>query len=204
MAKKYFAKLKRIWEQKRKTKPLKPILKFPFGRNLQRPKALRGPDLVQELARLAALTWDARFTDAVFALIHHRIVDEKFNFLPWAPRLLVQENEKLELMMCGSIHALKSRCRLSLRRACAEFAARTGWEAASFAAATKDLELLYRRHFDVPKTRKFMIQAAVVAPADLVALVEKMCSTDYRNYMPPTPKLELEKILQHKYSNDSR
>jgi hypothetical protein len=143
MGEKYFAELERIWQQNRGSQVRKCFdLEF-FG--CPRPKALRGPDLVQELVRLAALTEDTRFKDAIFALVEHRIIDGKFNFLPWEPRHLRQGREKLELVMWAGIHDLKSRCGTSLRRACAELAARTGWPAMSFAAAVKDLELLYRR-----------------------------------------------------------
>src|SRR5262249_22790304 len=71
MGEKYFAELERIWQQNRGSQVRKcSDLEF-FG--CPRPKALRGPDLVQELVGLAALTEDTRFKDAIFALIEHRI-----------------------------------------------------------------------------------------------------------------------------------
>jgi hypothetical protein len=86
----------------------------------------------------------------------------------------------MELLMCAAIHNLKSRCRSSLRRACAELAARTRWEAASFAAAVKDLELLYHKHprwhFDLPENMTL---------ATFAAVVEKACRIDF-----PTTELE--------------
>ena len=156
MAEKYFAELERMWQQNRETGPaLQTLFSLPIPPDLRRPKALRGPDLVQELVRLAVMTEDMRFRDAFVALVEHRIVDRKFNFLPWEPQYRRQGKEKLDLLMCACIHALKFPCR-SLRRACAELAARTRWEATSFAAAVKDLELLYRRcrHFDPDELEK--------------------------------------------------
>jgi hypothetical protein len=148
MAEKYFAELERMWQQNRGSVVQK-YFDFKPG-PFPRAKALRGPDFVRELVRLAALTNDVRFRDAFFALVEHRIVDRKFNFLPWEPQHLRQGREKLDLLMRTDIHDLKSRYGLSLRRVCAELAARTGWPATSFAAAVKDLESLYRRrHLDL-------------------------------------------------------
>jgi hypothetical protein len=172
MAKKYFAELERIWQQNRGSQVQKYFdLEF-FGR--PRPKALRGPDLVHEFIRLAALTEDTRFQDAIFALIEHRIVDRNYNFLPWEPRWRRQGKDKIELLTIAAIHDLQLRCRSSLRRACAVLAAHTGWPAQSFAAAIKHLELLYRQHprwhFNLPE---------LMTPAAFVALVEKMYITDF-------------------------
>jgi hypothetical protein len=153
MGEKYFAELERIWQQNRGSQVRKCFDFEDFG--CPRPKALRGPDLVQELVRLAALTEDTRFKDAIFALVEHRIIDGKFNFLPWEPRDLRQAKEKLELVMWAGIHDLQLQCGTSLRRACAELAARSGWPGMSFAAAVKDLELLYRRrHLDPGELEK--------------------------------------------------
>jgi hypothetical protein len=181
MAEKYFAELERMWRQKRETGPaLQALFSVPIPPNLRRSKALRGRDLVQELVRLALMTEDTRFGDAFLALVEHRIVDRNYNFLPWEPKWRRQGEDKLELLMCAAIHNLKSRCRLSLRRACAELAARTRWKAQSFAAAIKDLELLYRKHprwhFDLPENMTLAAFAAVV---------EKACSTHF-----PTTELE--------------
>jgi hypothetical protein len=140
MAEKYFAELERMWQQNRG-----PVRQRYFDLvGLPRAKALRGPDLVGELVRLAVLTKDTRFQDAAIALAEQRIIDRKFNFLPWEPRWRRQGKGELELIAVAAIHDLKPRCG-SLRRVCAEFAARTGWPATSFVAAVKDLELLYRR-----------------------------------------------------------
>jgi hypothetical protein len=181
MAEKYFAELERMWRQKQKTGPaLQALFCVPLPPGLQRPKALRGPDLVQELVRLALMTEDVRFGDALLALVEHRIVGRNYNFLPWEPKWRRRGKDKLGLLMCTAIHNLKSRCRWSLRRTCAELAARTRWKAQSFAAAVKDLELLYREHprwhFDLPENMTL---------AEFEAVVEKVCSTDV-----PTLKLE--------------
>jgi hypothetical protein len=171
MAEKYFAELERVWQQNRGSGLQKYFdIDFEFG--LRRAKALRGPDLARELIRLASMTDDMRFKDALFALIEHGIVDRKFNFLPWEPRWWRQGRQKLELVMYAAIHDLQSRCGSSLRRASALLAAYTGWPATSFAAAIKDLELLYRKHprwhCDLPEK---------MTSAEFVALVEKVYGT---------------------------
>jgi hypothetical protein len=155
MAEKYFAELERVWQQNRGSSVQK---YFEFESGLfPRPKALRGPVLVRELIRLTALTDDMRFQDAAFALAEHRIIDGNFNFLPRKPRRFRQGKEKLKSHMWAGIHELKLRYGLSLRRACAELAAHTGWPATSFAAAVKDLELLYRcRHLDPSELGKIL------------------------------------------------
>jgi len=175
MAEKYFAELEGMWQQNRDS-GLQEYFDFEPG-PFPRPKALRGSDLVRELVRLAVLTKDTRFRDAFFALVEHGIIDRKFNFLPWKPQHLRRGRLRLELSMWANIYNLKSRYRLPLRRVCAELAARTGWPGTSFAAAVKDLELLYRRwHFDLPKN---------MTPAAFAAVVEKACSIDF-----PTTELE--------------
>ena len=83
MAEKYFAELERQWEQKSKTRTRMQRMLNPLGPELERAKSLRGPDFVKELTRLAVMTKDERFQDAVFALLEHGIIDGNFNFLPW-------------------------------------------------------------------------------------------------------------------------
>ena len=148
MAEKYFAKLERVWEQNRKTAlgpTLQMLFRFPLEPKLKRAKSLRGPDFTKELIRLAALTKDTRFQDAVFALFEHDIIDNNFNFLPWEARAVAEEQKQIELMAFTFIYWVTSRG-TSLRWGCAQLAAFWGWPAASFAAAMKDLELIYRRH----------------------------------------------------------
>jgi hypothetical protein len=162
MAKKYLAELEQLWRQKRKDPDstfnlVKPLFTFPPP-SLRRSKALRGSDLVRELTRLAALTRDARFLDAVLALVEHRIVDSKNNFLPWQAPEMTWWQEYFERFMCASLQELKAQG-ASLRRACAEMAALTGWEATSFAAAAKHLELLYRRR-PIEDFKEFMTPEA--------------------------------------------
>jgi hypothetical protein len=188
MAKKYLAELEQLWQQNRKGADslFNRIKTFPRSPRLRRSKALRGSDLVRELARLAALTRDVRFQDALFALAEHRITDRNHNFLPWQVPEITQLQKKWERFMCASIHALKAQG-ASLRRACAEMAAVTGWEATSFAAATKHLELLYRQHpiehFDPTEFKEF-------TSPETLALLEKAYSRDSPTTDPAT---ELEK-----------
>jgi hypothetical protein len=193
----YLADMERMWQENRKQETGTPaIFNFQLEAGLRRPRTLRGPDLVHELMRLAALTQDARFAYAVFALLDHRIVGDKFNFLPWDLPLLTESKERIRRLACVCIHLMKNSGR-SLRRACAEHAARTGWPAMSFAAAIKDLELLYRQHpeFVTPAAfAEFRIERvaadgqALPIPADLLALfgevvdptattLENSCST---------------------------
>jgi hypothetical protein len=188
----YLAELERLWQQKRKTdSSVQAVLKYLMPADLERPKALRGGDLVQELVRLAVLTKDARFAEALVALIEHRIVDGNSKFLPWDLPLLARGKERIKRLACVCIHVTKASGR-SLRRACADHAARTGWPATSFAAAVKDLELLYRQHPEfVTKAAlsEFRIerlppqpgdgQADLPIPAELLALFgEVVDSTD--------------------------
>jgi hypothetical protein len=143
MAENYFAKLERVWEQNRKTvlgSTLQTLYRFS-----KRAKSLRGSDFTKELIRLAGLTKDTRFQDAVFALIEHDIIDNNFNFLPWEAPAVAKVQKQIELMMFTFIYWVTSRG-APLRRACAQLAALSGWPAVSFAAAMKDLELIYRRH----------------------------------------------------------
>jgi len=154
---KYLAELERLWRQNRKGE-FAQLFEFPPDAKLQRPKTLRGPDLVNELLRLRAITKDKRFEDAIRALIEHRIVGRNFNFT----RLDLLSDERIERGACAAIHQVKSLSRMSLRRACADLAAHLGWPATSFAAATKHLELLYRLH---PEWRGTIVE------------LEKSCST---------------------------
>jgi hypothetical protein len=150
MVEKYFAKLERVWEQNRKTtvgSTLQRLYGVPLGPELRRAKSLRGADFAKELFRLSVLTKDARFEDALFALLDHgviNIIDGKFNFLPWEGPALAKIRKETELTAFVFIYWLTSRGAL-LRRACAQLAALLGWPAASFAAAIKDLELIFRR-----------------------------------------------------------
>jgi hypothetical protein len=150
MAEKYFAKLERQWEQNRKTtigSTLQGLYGDPLGPELRRAKSLRGADFAKELLRLSVLTKDARFEAALFALLDHgaiNIIDGKFNFLPWEGPEVAKIRKETELTAFVFIYWLTSRG-ASLRRACAQLATQWGWPAASFAAAIKDLELIFRR-----------------------------------------------------------
>jgi hypothetical protein len=187
----YLAELERLWRQN----VINTILKFPVSRSLRRSKTLRGPDLCQELMRLAVMTRDMRFGDALLALIEHRIVSRNFNFLPSHLPPVPQKQEKIQREACVVIHQMKSRG-ASLRRACAELAAHMGWPAASLAAATKQLELLYRQHpefidpatyresrelLDLAELRELLIgvirSGGAAMATDLTTELEESCST---------------------------
>jgi hypothetical protein len=183
---KYLAELERLWKENRKQETGVPaIFNFQLEAGFQRPRTLRGPDLVRELIRLAVMTKDGRFEDAALALLEHRVVDRKYNFLPLDLPLLAQTKERIKRLACVCIHVMKGGG-LPLRRACAEHAARTGWPATSFEAAIKHLELLYRQHpeFVTPAAlSQFKLErvgdAALPLPADLLVLFgEVVDSTD--------------------------
>jgi hypothetical protein len=194
MAKNYFAELERNWRHNKKTSVLKEIF-GPYPSILQRAKSLRGPDLVQELQRLSAITKDARFDGALLALIEHRIIDGKTsNFLP-QEMPSPMHTQRLEAMLCAGVHMAKS-YGLSLRHACAITAAEMGWPATSFAAATKAVELIYRRRLAeyrrlALKTIKFPdFLKKLMTPAEAAAIekMEKSGSTDLEG--PRAEKLE--------------
>ena len=144
MAEKYFAKLEWQWEQKRKTEfgpTLQELFKYQPGLKTKRAKSLRGADFTGELLRLATLTKDTRFQDAVFALFEHDIIDDNFNFLPWEAPDVAQVQKEIELLAFTSIYWVVTARGTPLRRGCAQIAAHLGWPGASFGAAIKDLEL---------------------------------------------------------------
>jgi hypothetical protein len=148
MAEKYLTKLERLWNQNRKTShgsTLQKLFEFPLGTDLERAKSLRGPDFVNELVRLEALTGDTRFRGAIFALFEHEIVGNKFKFLPWEAPAVAEQQKQVELTVLIFLCWTRSRG-APLRRTCAQLAALLGWPATSFVAAMKDLELIYRRH----------------------------------------------------------
>jgi hypothetical protein len=141
----YLADLEVVWQQNIKKRP-KPDKRT-------RSKALRGGDFFQELLNCHALTGDQRFLDAAEALHENGIIDVKFNFTRWQPPMLRKAKRNLELLKLNWIHQ-KIRRRVSLSRACAELAAKTGHRANSFTAAIKDLEKSYRReasNLELPK-----------------------------------------------------
>jgi hypothetical protein len=145
MAEKYITELERLWQRNRNN-VLRKIFNYRTSPELKRAKALRGPDLVQELRRLSVLTRDKRFIAAALALIEHHIIDDDFHFLPWDVPYIAQEKAEFERNACVCIQTLRGEYGNSLRRACALVAAHMGWPAATFMAARKHLELLYRQY----------------------------------------------------------
>jgi len=190
----YLAELEQLWQQNRnRPSALKALLRPPP--NLpSRLKALRGRDFALELSRLSAMTGDARFKDALLALAQHRIIDRNFNFLPWEMPFVTEGREKVELLMCASIHLLRSHPGTggSLRRACAEFAAREGWPATSFAAAMKDVELRYRRRRY--RDHRHLSQAEInLVKKFLKKFMTPACAAAFEADFPTTKTTELEK-----------
>jgi hypothetical protein len=144
----YLAELEQLWQRNRNRNDsfLRVIFNYPTVPKLKRAKALRGPDFVQELKRLSVLTGDRRFIAAVLALIEHGIVGRDYHFLPWDEPHIARGKAKFERNACIYIQELRGECGNSLRRACALVTAHMGWPAATFMAARKHLELLYRQH----------------------------------------------------------
>ena len=108
----------------------------------ERPSTLRGRDFVDELLRFAVITEDPRFSDAVFALAEHGIIDEKKNFTRWEDPFITEIEARKNAALLKSIRDLKN-AGISTRRACMETAATWGLRANSFDAAIKRLQLLY-------------------------------------------------------------
>ena len=131
MAKEYLAELEQLYEHKRKMKigsTLQRLLRSPLEPEFERARSLRGPDFAKELLRLWVLTKDARFQDALYALVERRIIDGEFKFLPWDGPAEVEVRKQIELLAFGFIYQLTSRG-IPLRRACAVQAAIWGWPA---------------------------------------------------------------------------
>jgi hypothetical protein len=132
----YWDKLETEWRANRKNGRA--------GAALERPKSLRGRDFVDELHRLAVLTGDRRFYDALMALAEHGIVDTRMNFKRWrAPAFAEMERESNRVILMGIRFLMK--LGKSQRRACAEVAAVTGRPSASFDAAVTDLRKLHAK-----------------------------------------------------------
>jgi hypothetical protein len=131
--------LKAIWEEtKEKSNPDIPTQ---FSNLIERPRTLRGRDFYNELLRLSVLTGDERFSDAVMPLIEHGIIKKK-NFTRWRdPTITELEAHKNRNSLRNIRKLIKDGW--SIRRACAATAALYGVRANSFAAAIKQLELLY-------------------------------------------------------------
>jgi hypothetical protein len=175
MAEKYLAELERLWQRNRNNRnnPLPTIFNYPIMPELKRAKALRGPDLVLELRRLSVLTGDKRFIDAALALIEHRVVGRGFKFLPWDEPYIAQGKAKFEQYAYIDIQMLRVEFGNSLRRACALYAAHIGWPAATFMAARKHLELLYRQHESRDRHLQHLPRTADQATAELRTRVGK-------------------------------
>jgi hypothetical protein len=113
---------------------------------LERPKGLRGADLMQELARLALEWGDRRFAQCARALFELGIVNEKGHFTKkrGSHAHLIDQPEDTEV--ANRVRTLrKSNPGLSDREACAKVAADLGLKAASFGAACEQVRNALRR-----------------------------------------------------------
>ena len=124
----------------------------------ERPKNLRGTDLVHELARLGAVWWDERFLDCIQALFEHGIVDEQnFRFTkkkePTGQQLADRKRQSDTDHVAQVLRLRKKHKSMSWRRACDEVAANTGREGASFTAASESLRVLVRHSTNQPARR---------------------------------------------------
>jgi len=111
MAKGYLAELELLWRQKRKAGRMPGRRAFDISNpppKLRRSQALRGPDLVNELIRLAVWTGDGRFEGALDALIEHRIVDRNHNFLAWEPEAVAAVRERGEFVVARGCRTCRS------------------------------------------------------------------------------------------------
>jgi len=137
----YIDELRAQWE---KNKNLEVQLTLP--RPLERSPSLRGRDFWNELVRLHALTGDERFSAVCDALVEHKIIDRRCNFTRWDPPVITN-HEKQSNQLKVEIIAKYVGAGASVRCACAMVAA-SGHNAATFEAAMKDLEKLYRETLD--------------------------------------------------------
>jgi hypothetical protein len=134
----YLEELEKKWNAKRKKKANRKKKDSVFNRR----SGVRGPDLVHELLRLAALTNDKRFFQAAIALSEHKIIDQNFNYVTrWVPKDLAETRKNRDRLF---IEAIDNAVRegLSEPQAIAAAAAGRG-EAASFEAERKHLQKLY-------------------------------------------------------------
>jgi hypothetical protein len=103
-----------------------------LDRGLDRPKHLRGADLVQELARLALEWGDRRFAEAVRALFELGIVDKQSHIFTRKRGSHLHRIDKLHeaAEVAAMVRVLRERSPgLSEREACTKVAVELGWGA---------------------------------------------------------------------------
>jgi hypothetical protein len=118
-----------------------------------RPERLRGDDFVRELARLGSVWWDERFLNCIEALFEHGIVesvDGLFHFTGKKEPIKQQiaaRKQQTDSYYVAQVRALVERKDMSVRSACDEVAATTGYPSRNFSAASDRLRKLYQKRF---------------------------------------------------------
>jgi hypothetical protein len=116
----------------------------------KRRRAMRGPNLVDELQVLFVQTKDKRFADCIDALLEHGIVDAKWNFVKSKTEAKFDEN--IAYLALIRARSLTAQTGVSLSRACAQAAADIGFPAVSLGAACKQIKLLHAKAPPTPST----------------------------------------------------
>jgi hypothetical protein len=119
----------------------------------ERPKRLRADDFVRELARLGGAWWDERFHNCVQALFDHGIVEQtedgrvRFTGKKEPNKQQIADRKEQNDRDClALIHALVEQ-NVSVRSACGEVAATTGYPGKSHSAASDRLRKIYQKRF---------------------------------------------------------
>jgi hypothetical protein len=145
----YLTELEKLWKANKKESR---------NRFDDRPAGLRGPDFMNELFRLALITNDERFVDAMRAIVEYKFVDQNWNFTRWVPVELADRDKENDRIKVAEIDTAVRDRGMSVRKAVAVVAAKVGEPAASFGAACKRLETLYQAsRKTVQRDRKTML-----------------------------------------------
>ena len=157
-------KLKARWERNRKARErvshsfvrIKKEAGPYFGehQSAERPKILRADDFVRELARLGGAWWDERFLNCIEALLDHGIVkqtqDGRFRFTGKKEPIkqqIADRKQRTDSDCVARVRALVEGKDMSVRSACDEVAATTGYPGKNFPAASDRLRKLYQKRF---------------------------------------------------------
>jgi hypothetical protein len=173
--------------------------------HVKRRRAIRGPNLVDELQVLFVQTKDRRFADCIDALLERGIVDDKWNFVKSKADL--KFDKSIDLLAVIRTHALTAQRKalgkakeMSLSRACAQAAADIGFPAASFEAACKQVELLHAKAPPTPNAIHFgeIMEAAM-------ALLENERRKGFKglhHYLKPLAKMAKKRFLFPRQKNE--
>jgi hypothetical protein len=180
------------------TKELETLWKKNRLVHVKRRRAIRGPNLVDELQVLFVQTKDRRFADCIDALLEHGIVDTKWNFVKSQTEIAFDEN--IAYLAVIRAHSLTAQTGVSLSRACAQAAADIGFPASSFGAACKQVKLL---HAKAPPTPNAIHFAGVMEAA--MALLERHRCKGFKGLhheLEPLAKMAKKRFLFPRQKNE--